>query len=222
MSKSNRKKHIVVFTDGACSYNGKKNATGGIGIHFPNKELKDISRIFRVGLCTNQRTELYAILTAIRYIKKHFSLGKCSILIKTDSEYCINCVTKWAYGWVKNGWITKNGEPVANKEFIEIIHKYHDKYHIEFEHVDGHSAGKDKNSIGNNTADKLAVAARDKATIERKNNARRITNNTGSKSSRKTSQSRATRIVGNSNGIKQSGFPRDSNFIVELVKTTKH
>jgi len=62
--------NIIVYTDGSCSKNGKRNAIGGIGIHFPNEELPDISKIYRLGICTNQKTELYAILTAINYIKK--------------------------------------------------------------------------------------------------------------------------------------------------------
>src|SRR5580692_3792647 len=99
MPKSS-KKHIIVYTDGSCSGNGNDDAIGGIGIHFPNGELGDISKIFRNGNCTNQRTELYAILMAIRYIKKYFNLDKYKICIKTDSQYSIDCVTKWVYGWI--------------------------------------------------------------------------------------------------------------------------
>lgn len=34
---------VNVFTDGSVSGNGKQNATGGIGIHFPNGQLPDVS-----------------------------------------------------------------------------------------------------------------------------------------------------------------------------------
>src|SRR5580698_9217345 len=80
------KKKIIVFTDGSCVNNSRTYSSGGIGIHFPNGELKDISQIFREGRCTNQRTELFAILTAIRYVRKHFDLDQIELVIKTDSE----------------------------------------------------------------------------------------------------------------------------------------
>ena len=34
------KSSILVFTDGACTNNGKKSAKAGIGVHFPNKEFE--------------------------------------------------------------------------------------------------------------------------------------------------------------------------------------
>ena len=88
------KETIVVFTDGSCSGNGKKFAYGGIGIHFPNEELKDISKVFDTGKVTNQRTELYAVLTTLRYINKNLGLDNYEVVIKTDSMYTIDCVTK--------------------------------------------------------------------------------------------------------------------------------
>ena len=166
MSKDRKNKHIVVFTDGSCSGNGKKNALGGIGIHFPNKELSDVSKIYRQGFCTSQKTELFAILTALRYIKQNLGLSNKQILIKTDSEYSINCVTNWINLWLKNGWKTKNKTPVANREFIEAIHKYYENYDITLEHVDGHTGLDDDDSIGNAAADKLATRATKRAIEE--------------------------------------------------------
>ena len=162
-----KKKTIIVFTDGSCLDNGKANAVGGIGIHFPDNQLKDVSKVFKDGICTNQRAELYAILCALRYIKQNIGLKNVKVLIKTDSQYSINCVTKWVTGWIRNGWKTKGNTPVANKEFIEIIHKYYEHFDIEFEHVDGHSSAEDSDAIGNDRADELAVMASNKALKER-------------------------------------------------------
>ena len=160
---SKNKKDLVVFTDGSCIKNGRNNAIGGIGIHFPNKELEDISKIYDIGICTNQRTELYAILLALRYIKHNLGFKNYKIIIKTDSKYSIDCITKWIYGWIKNGWKTKNNTPVANKEFIELINKYYEKYDIIFMHVESHTGLADSDSKGNETADKLATDATKKA-----------------------------------------------------------
>lgn len=167
MSKTVKKKKVVVYTDGSCAGNGRDKAVGGIGIYFPDKELKNVSKVFKIGICTNQRTELFAILTAIRYIKKNLGLDGHKICIKTDSQYSIDCITKWVYGWIKNGWRTKNDTPVANQEFIEKIHQYYEDNDIELEHVDAHTGGDDDDSIFNDKADKLATKATQRALQER-------------------------------------------------------
>jgi len=249
MSKHNKKNCIIVYTDGSCSGNGKKAAIGGIGIHFPNNELTDISQVFRLGCCTNQRTELFAILTALRYIKQNIGLSNKSILIKTDSQYSIDCITKWVYAWIKNGWKTKNNTPVANKEFIEILYKYYERYDIEFDHVEAHTGRKDPDSIGNARADELATLATNKAKKEismssfqkptqKKNSysskSRRNSRNSGSKSNRNTrntrnSGSKNTKPVRSNYNSKKysksppdySKIPKGTNFVVELIKS-KH
>lgn len=164
------RREIIVYTDGSCSGNGKKHAVGGIGVYFPNREMKNISKIYRLGVCTNNATELFAILTAIRYIKKNIGLDNCKIIIKTDSQYSIDCVTKWVNNWIKNGWRTKNDTPVSNQELIEKIHNYIESYDIEFEHVFGHEDGDDPDTICNNKADKLATQATERAINENKKN----------------------------------------------------
>lgn len=219
MSKRNTKKKLIVYTDGSCAGNGKVNAVGGIGIHFPNGELNDVSKVFRLGLCTNQRTELYAILTAIRYIKQKLGLGKYKILIKTDSKYSIDCITKWVYGWIKNGWKTKNDTPVANKEFIELIHKYYEKYDIIFEHVDAHTNLDDAESLANAIADKLATRATKKAQVEQ--TSKRYSGSKSNRSKKSSGSKSAYRRPTNRPTNKPTGFPASSNFVVELVRSKK-
>jgi len=182
------KQDILVFTDGSCGNNGKLNAKGGIGIHFPTKELKDISKVYRLGVCTNQKTELYAILTALRYIKKNLSINDYEITIKTDSEYSINCVTKWVNGWIKNGWITKSGNPVANMDLIKSINKYYTKYDVTLTHVDAHTNLTDSDSVGNAKADKLATSATRRATKETSTDPVSKTKNYGSKTNNYSSK----------------------------------
>jgi len=56
---------IIVFTDGACKRNGKKDAVASIGVYFPNKEYEDISEVLECDKHTNQRAEIYAIIRAL-------------------------------------------------------------------------------------------------------------------------------------------------------------
>jgi ribonuclease HI len=153
--------YITVYVDGSCSNNGHINAKGGIGIHFPNSELKDISKQVPLETCTNQKSELYAILFCIKYLVKYLGLIDKELVIKTDSEYSINCITKWANNWVINGWKKKNGEDVINKNYIEPIYKLYKKYNISFQHIPAHTGNIDDDSIGNEIADCLAKKAID-------------------------------------------------------------
>jgi ribonuclease HI len=162
------RKNIVVYTDGSCSRNGRTNSIGGIGIHFPDGTLPDISKVFPLNGCTNQRTELYAILSALRYINENMNMDLYNVYVKTDSEYSINCLTKWAPNWIKNDWIKADGKPVLNKELIENIYKYIIKYHIYLQHVRAHTGLTDYDSKGNAEADRLATNATKLALQERR------------------------------------------------------
>jgi ribonuclease HI len=151
-------KTIVVYTDGACTGNGKPCAKGGIGVHFPDKELEDLSLPFENSPITNQRAELAAIHTALKHIRRGIGLTDIRVLIKTDSKYSIDCLTEWIRGWIKNGWKTKKNEPVLNQDYIKIIYVYLQKYDIRFEHVKSHTGRDDYDSIHNDIADRLATA----------------------------------------------------------------
>lgn len=56
--------------------------------------------------------------------------GVRNLHIYTDSQFLINCITKWIYKWKKNNWSTIAGKPVINKvELVELdnsINEYMD------------------------------------------------------------------------------------------------
>eukprot|EP01070_Trichotokara_eunicae_P009965 Trichotokara_eunicae@DN6220_c0_g1_i1.p1 len=60
-AKKIRQEKEVIYTDGACTNNGKRGATAGYGVHFPSEPHRDISGKLK-GLQTNQRAELQAIV----------------------------------------------------------------------------------------------------------------------------------------------------------------
>ena len=146
---------IEVFTDGSCIKNG--NILGGYGIYFPNNELKSISRKFTHEPITNQRAELYAIYVALILIKKNLDFDK--IIIYTDSEYSIKCFTQWIKKWKRNGWKSSSGSKVKNQDIIQPVSNILDKLsgQVEFKHVRSHTGKKDRLSIANSIADKLAT-----------------------------------------------------------------
>ena len=193
MKKLEDKKDIItfeVFTDGSSIGNGSKNALGGIGAYFYNGHgLSNVSlnyykfikenKNYQGEKATNNVTELLAIMIAIQLINEKFkklleletNKGKTHrIIIYSDSEYSINCVTKWAVNWQRNGWQKKTGGKSKDKQIknLEIIKKIYGAYisqRIKFVHVNSHlREPKNKNSVewklwhGNDMADRLARA----------------------------------------------------------------
>jgi ribonuclease HI len=163
--KKSKKREFHVFTDGACSGNGKSWARGGIGIHFPKGQYRDISLPFLSPPITNQRAELEAIRKTLEVvIACKLLIGYDEMIIYSDSDYSIKCITIWAPAWKRNGWKRSGvgaGGPLKNLDIIipisELIAKL-DKP-IVFVHVRAHTGGSDYWSRGNEVADELATAA---------------------------------------------------------------
>jgi ribonuclease HI len=79
------------------------------------------------------------------------------VLILTDSQYAIKCVTVWYQAWVKNNWITSVGRPVENRDLVEVIvglmqDRRKQGADTRLEWVKGHEG-----DVGNEGADRLAV-----------------------------------------------------------------
>lgn len=83
-------RNLVVFTDGACTRNGRHGACAGVGVYFPPPFSNlSISERLRGAEQTNQRAEQTAVLLAIRTcLNNHLiARGDC-LTIKTDSKVC--------------------------------------------------------------------------------------------------------------------------------------
>lgn len=156
--------NIVVFTDGSCISNGYQDAHGGYGIHFPNKELADVSEPFLDKPITNQRAELYAIKVALEKIIDKFDPEL--ITIYSDSNYSIKCLTVWIYAWQKNDWKNVKKQPIKNLDIIiPTFHLIKKHGNVKFIHVKSHTKGTDYESLCNSVADKLAYEASDKCKV---------------------------------------------------------
>lgn len=143
-----------VYTDGACSNNGKKNSIAGIGVFFGIQDKRNVSKKI-IGKQTNNRAELLAIIEAYNIIEKDILDGK-KIVIVTDSEYCIKCVSSYGEKNYKQNW----KKDIPNKDLVKLIYElYKDKDNIQFMHIRAHTKKEDIHSIGNRKADELAVMA---------------------------------------------------------------
>ncbi len=61
-------KIINVYTDGACSNNGRPDARAGFGIWFGDNDERNVSESF-TGPQTNNRAELLAIIRALTILR---------------------------------------------------------------------------------------------------------------------------------------------------------
>ena len=145
-----------IYTDGACSNNGKTNAIAGIGIYFGENDSRNLSEKIVEGKQTNNIAELTAILRAYTIIENDIILGK-HIAIVTDSEYAMKCVSSYGEKCHKEGW----KKDIPNKDLVKKVYElYHDKREfIQFIHIKAHTSQTDIHSIGNDGADRLANMA---------------------------------------------------------------
>lgn len=128
-------KTVDIFTDGACSGNPGIGGWGALlRYNGAEKELSGAER-----LTTNNRMEMTAVIAALTALKQ-----PCAVNLFSDSQYVINGVTKWVFGWQKNGWRTADKKPVQNSDLWQKIVRLA-KYHaVEWHWVKGH-AGHEEN-----------------------------------------------------------------------------
>ena len=149
--------NYYIYTDGACSNNGKENALAGIGIYFGEVDERNTSQKIK-GKQTNNIAELQAIITAYEIVEKDVLLGK-KIVIISDSEYAIGCINEYGEKCSKKNYQTKNGD-IPNKELVQKAYElFKDKNNISCKWIRAHTDNTDKHSLGNEQADKLANQA---------------------------------------------------------------
>lgn len=159
-------KILHLFTDGACSGNGQRGAKGGYGVHvYGNPELDVSLPLLPTEQQTNNRAELRAIQAALDLMDRYgseWSQEYQDFYLWSDSEYSINCLTKWAKGWRSNGWKKRDGNLIQNLDLIKpITERLSRMPRVSFHHVRGHQDSK-RNEFpydGNFRADALATRA---------------------------------------------------------------
>lgn len=85
---------VEVYTDGACSANGRQGARAGLGVYWGDGHSLNISAPVS-GRATNNCGEIQA---ATQAIKQALDNGVMKLAINTDSQFLINSVTKWMDG----------------------------------------------------------------------------------------------------------------------------
>jgi ribonuclease HI len=137
--------NIIIYTDGACKGNPGPGGWGVV-LRMGHHE-KDMAG--NEPNTTNNRMELTAVIRALEALKE-----PCHVHLHTDSRYVIDGITKWIFGWQKNGWKTAAKKPVLNADLWQELLLAIKRHRIEWIWVKGHDGHPE-----NERADKLASDA---------------------------------------------------------------
>jgi ribonuclease HI len=146
-----------VFTDGSCIGNGRPGAKAGYAVWFPDHRDWSVSaRVPDDQPQTNQRAELMAIHRAVCVLEERGIYDE-EIVVYTDSDYSIQCLTKWISGWIARGWKTAEGKDVLHQDLIRDTSARLTKFKSHrFHHVRAHTGGGDDLSVNNDVVDRMA------------------------------------------------------------------
>ncbi|AFY56953.1 ribonuclease HI [Rivularia sp. PCC 7116] len=134
-----------IYTDGACTGNPGPGGWGVV-VYFDDGSIHEIGDASKK--TTNNRMEMQAAIAALEFLES--SGQNKPVTLYTDSEYLINCVTKWVKGWKRKGWKKSDGKPVLNQDLLEILDNLNNQK-IKWQHVRGHAG-----NIGNERCDTIA------------------------------------------------------------------
>ena len=138
------KKHVTIYTDGACS--GNPGAGGYAAILMYNGAEKVISGSEKE--TTNNRMELLAAINGLSALKE-----QCEVSLYSDSQYLTDAFNKgWIVSWQEKGWKTADKKPVKNVDLWEKLVSLAKTHEITFIKVKGHA-----DNEFNNRCDKIAV-----------------------------------------------------------------
>lgn len=148
--KPSSQKEVIIFTDGASLGNPGPGGYGAVIVFAALDEVIELGG--SKGSTTNNEMEMTAALAALSYIAHN----TVPVHIYTDSAYLINGITKWIYGWEKNGWKTKADEPVSHeriwKDLAQTVRARGTSGIVSWHKVAGHSG-----MPGNERADVIAT-----------------------------------------------------------------
>jgi ribonuclease HI len=125
---------LFAYTDGACSGNPGPGGWGTILIaRDGDAEVKKRELNGGAALTTNNQMELMAAISALEALKRPSALT-----VVTDSVYVKDGITKWIFGWKKNGWKTAANKPVKNEELWKRLDAATVRHDVTWEWVKGH------------------------------------------------------------------------------------
>ena len=153
---------IELYVDGSCSGNGEEKNFGGMGIVLvkDGKVVKEYSIAdFNT---TNNRTEMKAVIYAIKIAKILNKTDPQEIIIYSDSMYVVQTVNNWMFNWASKGWKKADKKEPENLDLVQTLYQLMQfERAIKVEKIKGHN-GHEFNEL----ADDLATRGTKKAKEE--------------------------------------------------------
>lgn len=138
---------VIIHTDGGCDRNRGGLGAWAFAIRHPDATGSTGSEALQN--TTNNRMEMLAVIKALDEIE----IGT-PVTVFSDSEYVVKGLTVWARQWMKNGWRTRAGQPVKNRDLWEQLVAIYQLHDVRLVHVPGHSG-----DAGNELVDTMCTEA---------------------------------------------------------------
>jgi ribonuclease HI len=135
-----------LFTDGACSGNP---GPGGWAFILRGEGIDEVAECGAEPGTTNNRMEMLAVIRGLARVP-----DGASVLVTTDSEYCVKGLNEWIEGWKRRGWRKADKSPVANVELWKALDAERARVQLRATWIRGHNSHPE-----NERCDRMAVAA---------------------------------------------------------------
>jgi len=140
------KKHVIIYSDGACSGNPGPGGWGAVLLY--GKRRLEISG--GEAETTNNRMELQAAISALQRLKE-----PCLVDLYSDSSYVTDAFNKnWIVKWQRSGWRRDGGKEVKNIDLWQELIRLNHMHDVTWHWIRGHAANPE-----NERCDQLAREA---------------------------------------------------------------
>ena len=140
------KKHVIIYTDGACIGNPGPGGYGAVLIF--GEQRRELSGGYR--RTTNNRMELMGPIKGLEALNQ-----TCRVTLHSDSQYVVRGIEMgWAKRWRGNGWKRNRREQAVNPDLWGRLLDLCENHEVEFQWVRGHAG-----DVENERCDQLAVQA---------------------------------------------------------------
>lgn len=123
---------IEVYADGSCN---SKNV-GGWAYMYRYRD-KTYSKSACIPNATNNQMELFAVLMALRSIKRN-GFVRHRIVVHTDSAFVVDSFNNHLSRWETNGWLKTDNSPVKLTDLWQEIGVLRKKLDVKLKWVRGH------------------------------------------------------------------------------------
>ncbi len=138
MGQPDHPPHVTIYTDGACSGNPGPGGWAALLRYGQHEKLLSGAAC----MTTNNRMELRAALEALRALRR-----PCRVDLYTDSQYLRRGITEWLPRWIRQGWRTRNRQPVKNRDLWEALWQEVQRHDVHWHWIEGHAGHKDNERV---------------------------------------------------------------------------